>query len=274
MTRLADLAGTRELAINLTLRELRGKYKRSFLGWGWSLLNPVLSTAVYWVVFSAFLRIKPPVGNPSGLHLFVVFLLCGLLPWTYFSNAVDSSLEVLVSNGNLIKKVYFPRQILVAASINALLVTFLIELGVLLVLLLTVGNMVLPWIPIVLVLTAVQTVFVLGLGLLLSVLNVFFRDVKHLTKVALQVMFYSAPIVYPIRLVPRRAHILGWNAPLRQLYSLNPLVRMMNCYRAALYDLRFPPLWDFTYFVLWAVGALALGWFVFSRLEGRVAEEV
>ncbi len=196
------------------------------------------------------------------------------MPWTYFSNAVDSSLEVLVSNGNLIKKVYFPRQILVAASINALLVTFLIELGVVVVLLLAVGNMVLPWIPVVLVITVVQTLFVLGLGLLLSVLNVFFRDVKHLDKVALQVMFYSAPIVYPIRLVPRRAHILGWNAPLRQLYSLNPLVRMINCYRAALYDLRFPPLWDFTYFALWAVGAMVLGWFVFSRLEGRVAEEV
>lgn len=274
MTRLADLAGSRELAINLTLRELRGKYKRSFLGWGWSLLNPVLSTAVYWVVFSAFLRIKPPVGNPSGLHLFVVFLLCGLLPWTYFASAVDSSLEVLVSNGNLIKKVYFPRQILVLASINALLVTFLIELSVLGVLLLVLGNMVLPWIPVVLLIVAVQSVFLLGLGLLLSVLNVYFRDVKHLTKVALQVLFYSAPIVYPIRLVPIHAHILGRIVPLRQLYSLNPLVRMMNCYRAALYDLRFPPLWDLAYFALWAFGALALGWWVFSRLEGRVAEEV
>ena len=274
MTRLADLAGSRELAINLTLRELRGKYKRSFLGWGWSLLNPVLSTAVYWVIFSAFLRIKPPVGNPSGLQLFVLFLLTGLLPWTFFSNSIDSSLEVLVSNGNLIKKVYFPRQILVAASVNALLVTFLIELGVLGVALLVVGNMILPWIPVVLLIVVVQTVFVLGLGLLLSVLNVFFRDVKHLTKVFLQVAFYSAPIVYPIRLVPKRAHILGWNAPLRQLYSLNPLVRMLNCYRAALYDLRFPPLWDFAYFLLWAIGALVLGWYVFSRLEGRVAEEV
>src|SRR5450631_2350408 len=218
MTRLADLAGSRELAINLTLRELRGKYKRSFLGWGWSLLNPVLSTAVYWVIFSAFLRIKPPVGSPSGLHLFVLFLLTGLLPWTFFSNSIDSSLEVLVSNGNLIKKVYFPRQILVAASINALLVTFLIELGVLGVALLVVGNMILPWIPVVL--------------LIVAVLNVFFRDVKHLTKVFLQVAFYSAPIVYPIRLVPIRAHILGRSVPLRQLYSLNPLVRMLNCYRA------------------------------------------
>jgi ABC-type polysaccharide/polyol phosphate export permease len=274
MTRLADLAGTRELTINLTLRELRGKYKRSFLGWGWSLLNPVLSTGVYWVVFSLFLRIQPPVGHPSGLHLFVVFLLCGLLPWTFFQNAIDSSLEVLISNGNLIKKVYFPRQVLVAASVNALLASFLIELGVLAVVVLVVGNMVLPWIPVVLLLVVVETVFVLGIGLLLSVLNVYFRDIKHFTKIALQILFYASPIVYPIRLVPLRADILGWNAPLRRLYSLNPLVRMMACYRNVFYDLRFPALWDLAYFFTWAVGVLVLGWWVFSRLEGRLAEEV
>ena len=108
----------------------------------------------------------------------------------------------LIGNANLIKKVYFPREVFVVSAIGSLLVSFLIELGVLAVILLIMGNMVLPWIPVVLVLVVIQSFFVLGIGFLLSVLNVYFRDVQHLIGILLMVLFYSAPIVYPIRLVP------------------------------------------------------------------------
>jgi ABC-type polysaccharide/polyol phosphate export permease len=274
MSRLAELAGCREITSNLTLRELRGMYRRSFLGWGWSLLNPVLSVSVYWVVFGYFLDIQPPIGDPSGLDVFVLFLVCGIIPWKFFSQGVDSSLEVLIQNSSLISKVYFPREVLVIASVNALLVAFLIELGVVCILLLIAGNMVLPWIPALLLVVVLTYCFVLGISMLLSVLNVYFRDVKHLAKVLLQALFYSAPIVYPLRFVPERAEILGWNAPLRDIYELNPLVAMIKCFRNVLYDLRFPPLADLGYFALWSIGALAFGWFVFTRLERRLAEEV
>jgi ABC-type polysaccharide/polyol phosphate export permease len=274
MTRLAELSGSRELVVNLTLRELRGKYKRSFLGWGWSLINPLLTVAIYWLVFGVFLDITAPTGDPSGLSSFVLFLVCGLLPFTFFQNCVEAAPEVLVSNGNLIKKVYFPREILVISAVNAMLMTFFIELGVLAALLLVAGNMVLPWIPVVIALVFLEMLLCLGVSLVLSVLNVYFRDTKHFTKIAMQLLFYATPIVYPIRFVPVESEIGGVTIPVRQIYELNPLVRMVGAYRDVLYDLRFPSWGDVGYFALWAVGLVAFGWWLFHRLEGRIAEEV
>jgi len=272
MTRLAEYAGARELTVNLTLRELRGRYKRSALGWTWSLLNPLSTVLVFSVVFAFFLKISPPTGHPSGLHSFPMFLLCGLLPFNYLSNGMNGSLDALLANSNLIRKVYFPREVLVVSTVGALLVTFLVELAVLGVILLVLGNMILPWIPMVLALVAIQSVFVLGIGLMLSVLNVYFRDVKHFIAVALQALFYSAPIVYPVRFVEDAASRTSF--PLLRVYQLNPLVRFVEAYRAVLYDLRFPSFNDVAYVSVWAVAVLALGLFVFHRLDRRLAEEV
>jgi ABC-type polysaccharide/polyol phosphate export permease len=274
MTRLAEYASARELTLNLTLRELRGKYKRSVLGWTWSLLNPLSTVLIYSLVFSFFLKIQPPTGDPSGLHNFALFLLCGLLAWNFLSSAMNESMGSLVGNGNLIKKVYFPREVLVVATVGALLVSFLIELGVLVVILVVFGNMVLPWIPVLLLLVVIQTVFVLGIALVLSVLNVYFRDMKHLVGILLQALFYTAPIIYPIRLVPDRAVVLGWDIPLLYLYRLNPLVRLLSTYRDVLYNVRFPQLADLAYITVWAAVSLGVGLWVFTRLEGRLAEEV
>jgi lipopolysaccharide transport system permease protein len=274
MPRLAEYADARELTWNLTLRELRGRYKRSVLGWTWSLLNPLSTVLVYSIVFKFFLKIEPPVGDPSGLHNFALFLLCGLVAWNYLSNGMNACMDSLVSNRNLIEKVYFPREILVVSTVLSLLVSLLIELAVLALILLIVGNMVIPWIPMALVVVAIQTLFVLGVGLLLSVLNVYFRDVKHLMAIVLQALFYSAPIVYPMSLVPEKADLFGWVIPLRTIYELNPLVTLVETYRDVLYDLRFPPLGDMAYLVAWSVGVFAVGLWVFNRLDGRLAEEV
>ncbi|HUF85105.1 MAG TPA: ABC transporter permease [Acidimicrobiia bacterium] len=238
MTRLAEYADARELTWNLTLRELRGRYKRSVLGWTWSLLNPLSTVLVFSIVFKLFLKIEPPVGDPSGLHNFAMFLLCGLIAWNYLASGMSISMEALVGNRNLIEKVYFPREILVVATVLSLLVTFLIELAV------------------------------------LSVLNVYFRDVRYLIGVALQALFYSAPIVYPVRLVPAEADLFGWAFPLRRIYDLNPLVKIVETYRDVLYDLRFPSFGDVAYLVAWSVGLLAVGLWTFNRLEPRLAEEV
>jgi lipopolysaccharide transport system permease protein len=274
MSRLSDYAGTRDLTVNLTLRELRSRYKRSVLGWTWSLLNPLATVAIYTLVFSYFLKIIPPVGHPSGLKSFALFLLCALIPWTFFSNGLTMGLESLLSNSNLIKKVYFPRELLVLSTVASLVVTMLIELGVLSVILLLAGNMVIPWIPVVLLLVAIEAALVFGIALALSVCNVYFRDVKHLVGIVLQVLFYMCPIVYPITYVPLHAHVLGVQIPLLRIYMLNPLVRLMQAFRDALYNLRFPPLWDLAYIIIWAVGLLAFGLWAFSKLDRRLAEEV
>jgi ABC-type polysaccharide/polyol phosphate export permease len=272
MTRLAEYAEARELTINLTLRELRSRYKRSALGWTWSLLNPLSTVIVFSIVFAFFLKIDPPVGDPSGLDNFPLFLLCGLLPFNYLATGMNASLDSLLANSNLIRKVYFPREVLVVSAIGALLVTLLVEFAVLCVLLLIAGNMVLPWIPLLLVLVVIQSVFVLGIGLMLSVLNVYFRDVKHFIGIALQALFYSAPIVYPISFVEDAAKRTSF--PLMFVYDLNPLVRFVEAYRDVLYDLRFPPLFDVLYISAWAAAMLGLGLLVFHRLDRRLAEEV
>lgn len=274
MSRLSDFTGTRNLAVNLTLRELRGRYKRSVLGWTWSLLNPLATVCIYSLVFSFFLKVQPPEGHPSGLHSFALFLVCGLVPWAFFQNGLNMGLGSLLANSNLIKKVFFPRELLVAATIASLVVTMCIELGVVGVILLFAGNMVIPWIPVVLVLVAIETVFVFGIALALAAWNVYFRDVQHLMAILLQVLFYTTPIVYPVSYVPKTATVLGVEIPLLRIYELNPLVRFVEAFRAVLYDLRMPSLLTIGYITLWALAMLAIGAAIFSRLDRRLAEEV
>jgi ABC-2 type transport system permease protein len=274
MARLGEFVESRELLVNLILRELRSRYKKSVLGWTWSLVSPITSVAVYSIIFGIFLKIHPPVGNPSGLKSFVIFLLCALIPWNFFANALSISNESLVGNAGLIKKVYFPRELLVAAAVGSLVVSNLIEMGVLCVVLLAVGNMVLPWIPAVIVLIFLQLVFLFGVGLVLSATNVYFRDVRHFLAIALQVLFYSAPIVYPLRLVPKTSHFAGLSIPTGFIYRLNPLVQFVQAYRNFLYDLRFPALGSCLYLLGWTAGMLIFGLWVFGKLDRRIAEEV
>jgi len=274
MSALSQYAGTRELVVNLTLRELRSKYKKSVLGWTWSLLNPVASVIIYTVVFGVFLKVNPPRGDPSGLKSFVMFLLCALVPWNFMANTLTLSLDSLVMNANLIKKVYFPRELLVASTVASLDVTFLIELGVLGVILLIVGNMIIPWIPLALLLVAMLTGMMLGWGMVLAVCNVYFRDVKHFMNIIIMALFYSAPIVYPVTLVPESREVAGVDVPVRAIYELNPIARFIEAFRTVLYDLRFPSWSTMIYLMGWTIGSLLIGWWVFGKLEPRLAEEV
>lgn len=271
MTKLAEIAAARELFINLTLRELRSKYKRSVLGWTWSMLNPLATMAIFSVVFRFFLKVPVEVGDPSGLQVFAFFLLCGLLPFNFLSAGLTSGMGSLVGNANLVKKVYFPREVLVGAIVTSWVVSFLIELAVLSVALLVVGNMVLPWLPLVSLVVALQMAFVLGLALVFSVCSVYFRDLEYLTTIGLQIWFYLTPIIYPMSLV-RDAFVDRPN--LLTLYELNPMTRFAEVYRDLLYHLRLPDVWDVLFLSIAAALSMAVGLAVFSRLESRLAEEL
>ena len=265
---------SRNLLANLTLRELRGKYKRSLLGWAWSLVNPLATMLIFAVVFGVFLKVKVPPGDPSGLDVFALFLLCGILPWNLVANGMTGAMGTMLANSNLIKKVYFPRQVLIAANVASSVVAFLIEMGVLAVALLLAGNFVLPWLLPVIALMALQFVFVLGIGLTLGVLNVYFRDVQHFTGILLQLWFYATPVVYPVSVVPRTAHALGVEVPVRFLYDLNPMVRFVGVYRDLLYDVRAPAAGDLLYLLAVSAVTLLVGLMVFARLEPKLAEEL
>lgn len=274
MTSLSEYAASRELMANLTLRELRAKYKRSLLGWAWSLLNPLATMLIYTLVFGSILSVEPPRGDPSGIKYFALFLLCGLLPWNYLTASVGGSVGNLLANANLIKKTYFPRDLLVGSLVASCLVSFLIEMGLLSLALLLFGNMVLPFLPLTLLLMALLTLFVTGLGLAFSVINVYFRDVQHLVSILFQVWFYLNPIVYPITLVDERETLFGHVVPARALYELNPMVGFVEAFRDLLYHLRLPTSGEVTYLVVVSVLVFLGGLWLFNKLEGRLAEEL
>jgi ABC-type polysaccharide/polyol phosphate export permease len=274
LTSLRDLRSSRELVVNLTLREVRGKYKRTALGQFWSLLNPLATMLIFTIVFGVLLRVKIPPGDPSGLEVFALWLMCGLIPWTFMSNAITGGMSALVSNANLVTKVYFRREVLIASSVFAVDVTFAMEMLVLSAALLLFGAMVLPWLPLVIIFMIVLTAFALGLALMLAVANVYFRDTQHFLSIFMQFWFYATPIVYPASLVPEYATLLGIEIPLRRLYELNPMEHFVAVFRALLYDNRFPELDDVVFTTVSAVVVLAVGWMIFSRYEPRLAEEL
>lgn len=258
----------RELVRSLAAREIRGQYKGSLLGWFWSLLNPLAMVATYTLVFGVLFQVKPDKGDPSGLQNYMLYLVCGLIPWNLFATAITGQTGSLLAQSSLISKVYFPRATVVVAKALAVAFTSVIEFAVVVIILLIAGNQVLPWLPLVALLFVLELVLVLGFGLMLSVANVYFRDIQYLLTIGLQLLFYATPIIYKIDIVAQHGPRVLF------VYRLNPLVRLIQAYRAVMYDLRWPALTDVVYVACWAVGVLGLGMLAFKRLEGRLAEEL
>ena len=206
---LRELLSARELLANLALREIRGKYKRTVLGQLWSLANPLALMLIYTAVFSLILRVKPDPGDPSGLDVFALWLLAGLLPWLFFSNAVAVGMGSLVDNAGLIQKVYFPRIVLPLSVVASIGYTWLIETLVLIVILSIFGAVVWPWVPLVLGGMVLLMLFAAGLALMLSVANVYFRDTQYLLGLVMQFWLYLTPIIYPVSYVENLSATTG-----------------------------------------------------------------
>lgn len=270
-----DLRGSKELIRNLTMREIKGKYKRTALGQLWSLANPLALMVVYGFVFAIVIRVQPSPGDPSGLNLFVLWLMCALLPWIFFSSTVTGAMNAIVGNENLIKKVYFPRSILIFSNTLAALYQHAWELLILVIIILLLGNNILLFIPLLIITTLLLALFATGIGMLFAIANVYFRDVQHFVSILFQLWFYASPIVYPKELVAEQSENFG---PLLgsihaiDLYNLNPFVHFAEVFRNLLYDGRFP---DWSTFGLVAAGSIAvffIGWKVFDSHQDHLAE--
>lgn len=270
MTYVKELFATRELLANLTIREVKGQYRRTVLGQLWSLINPLATMLVYTVVFLFLLRFEPPPGDPSGVEGYPLWLMCAMLPWTFFTRVVNGGLASVVSNANLIKKVYFPRMHLPLAVMASTAVTWSVEMSVLAIIMMFFGAMPLPFVPVIVVFMALLALFAVGLAMMLAIVNVHFRDTQHFVGIILQMWMFLTPIIYPIQFVEARAEQIGsW---VLDLYSLNPMERFVAVFRNLLYDNRLPA-WDDTLFCVAAGGIVfALGFLVFSRNEKRLAE--
>ena len=257
MASLGSLIHHRTLIMTLVLRELRARYRGSFLGFLWSFLNPLLLMLVYVLVFSVYLRV--PQAN------YAVFLFAGLLPWLWFSSSLGHATGVIVGGGALVKRVLFPAEVLPLVSVLSNMVNFLLSLPLLFLFLLLFGIPVTPWAAFLPLLLALQLLLTVGLALPLAALNVHLRDVEQILGNLLILWFFLSPVLYPASTVP---------ASFRPLYFLNPLAGLIQGYRDILFDGR-PPQWPQLAFVaLVALVTLWGGLRIFDRLRDTLAEEV
>ena len=269
MHAVTDVYRSRDLLWNLTLRELRTKYRRSFLGWAWSMLNPLSQILIYGFVFGTLFNATAPLGVPSGLDNFAFFLLCGLLPWNFFSLITSLGLGAVSANSGLVRRVAFPREVLVFSNVLHACVQFSIEMVLLFIVLLIGGAHFVPWIPVVVLTSVLLAVFATGIALALSVLAVYFRDVSYLWVIVTQVWFFATPIVYPPSLLEERAPT--W---VNNVLQLNPMNGFVEVYRRLLYDGGAPGLTTMAGLVVISAASLTIGWTIFHRMSRRLPEEV
>lgn len=256
---LRELWHYRELIYFLTWRDIKVRYKQASLGIAWAILQPVLTTAITSIVFGYLLKVD------TGSLPYPVFTLAALLPWHLFQLSLQKSSISLVGNANLITKIYFPRVIIPLSSVLAVLVDFAISL-VLLFVVMAFYKIQLTWnvlwlFPLILLAIAAA----LAVGLWLSALNVQYRDIQQMVPFLLQIWMYATPIVYPITIIPE--------GTIRYLYSLNPMVGVVQGFRWALFG-GTPP--DMTLLVS-AIAVLFLlisGLFFFRRMEKTFADVV
>ncbi len=272
--RLRELWLYRHLIGNLVRRDLQVRYKNSVLGFLWSLVSPLLMMLVFWVVFDLFLG--------RGTEDYHAFVLVALLPWNWFSVSMAGGTQSVVASSALIKKVYFPREVLPISVVASELVNFLLALPVLLGILLLSGIPItrqVLWVPAIIV---VQAAFTIGMVLLLSTANVYYRDTGVILEVVLLAWFFVTPIIYPIETLRDSILHLG---PLvlsaeRLVYIVNPMASIIASYRVVLFGsaavpVPGPPALDFLLRTgLTALVVLVLGYGIFCRHSGRFGEEV
>ena len=252
-----ELYRYRDLLWFLTWRNIKVLYSQSVIGIGWAVLQPLFSMLVFTLVFGLFAKMDSD-GVPYAL-----FSFCALVPWSYFSNALLDSGNSLVSQADILSKVYFPRLVLPLSSVLAKLIDLVIALGVLLALMLIYGQ--LPQWDIVFLplLIVIMTMTAAGMGMFLTSLAIQYRDIKHAMTFIVQLLMYAAPVVYPTTLVPE------WLQP---YYALNPMVGVIEGFRAALLGTRDMPWQWIVTGLMTSILIFVVGLFQFRKQERVFAD--
>ena len=254
----------RNLIADLAQRDLKARYKRSFIGWLWSLINPAVTLGIYTVIFGFFLKAPVPIGGNGELQSFALFLFCGLVVWNLFSGVVNTSIASFASAGSLLTRTYFPPECPMVAGLITVVLQVLMEAAILLVVMIVVANI--SWTFLFLLpIFALMACFAFGVGLVMGLLNIRFRDVSYLVGIGMQVLFYGTPIVYPLAVVPDEYK--GW-------MKANPLTSFVDAAREAVYLLEVPSVGNWLVMVAMAAGCLLGGWAIFSRWAPTVIEEL
>lgn len=252
-----ELYQYRELLKTNVKKDIRGKYKASFLGVLWSFVNPLLSVLVYAIVFPYIMRVQTPN--------YLLFLISGIIPYNWFTTVVSQSSGIFVYNSNIIKKVYFPREILPISAVTSGLVNFLISC-IIILLFAIFGGVGIGWHLVFLpFLALIQYVFTLGVSFILSALNVYIRDVEYIVSFVLQMLFYATPILYTVDMFH------GW---ILWIFRINPMTHLINAYRDIFYVHQVPRLGTLSILFVICIVFLIISYKIFKKMEKGFAEEL
>ena len=253
-----ELYQYRELLKTNVKKDIRGKYKASFLGVLWSFINPLLQVLVYAIVFPYIMKVQT--------ENYLVFLICGIIPWTWFTSSIAGGAGCITNNSNLIKKVYFPREILPISVVTSGMINFLISCIIIAIFVIG-GGLDLSWHLIFLPLVVlVQYIISLAFAFIVSAVNVYIRDTEYAVAFILNLAFYATPVLYSYEIFNGSALI--W------LFKLNPMAHLINAYRDIFYVHRVPALGNLGILLIIGIVALTLCYKAFKKLEKRFAEEV
>ncbi len=254
---LKELYDYREMLLNLVRKELKVRYKGSFLGFLWTFLNPLLQLVVYTIVFSVILR--------AGIDKFDMYLFVGLIPWIFFTTSIQTGTISIVANKDLVKKIYFPRIILPLVSVNAAFMNMVFSMSIVILALLFRGVGISKYMLLLPVAMALQYIFVLGMIFMFSALNVYFRDLEYILNIIVMIWFYLTPIVYTIDMVPEEY---------RTFFLLNPMTNIIIFYRDILYYKQIPTFSSFGSILIYSILMIFIGYWVFQKLQKNFAEEL
>jgi ABC-2 type transport system permease protein len=262
-SKLGTLWGRRRILLLLISRDLKVKYAGSPLGYLWSVLEPLMLAGIYWFIFTQLIQRR------LGESPYVIFLLCGVLPWQFFAGSLRASMKALSKDAKLVRSTNLPREIWILRTVGSKMAEFLFSLPVILFFALLTGAH-LTWYVVFFPLALfIQVVLLVGCGLLLAPLSVLYSDVGRVLPIILRLMFYFSPILYGVhdirqRFPPTAVHI----------FAFNPLAGILDLYRTAFFNDEWAGWSAVAVSVVWAVGAMVLGAYVFPRLEGTVLKEI
>ncbi len=254
---LKELYQYRQLLKSNVRKEIRGKYKGSFLGVLWSFVNPLLMTLVYAIVFPFLLKSSQP-------H-YTTFIVIAVLPWTWFTTTISQGTSTILANGGIIKKVYFPREILPISVVTSGLVNFLISCLIIAIFLICSGIGFSPYLVFLPIIIILQYMFQLGLILITSAINVYVRDAEYIINFFVSMLFYATPVLYSMSMFP------GW---VQKILRLNPMTTIIESYRNIFYYQTAPDFMMLGFVFIVSIVVLWLGFVIFKKLEKGFAEEL
>ena len=255
----------RELLKTNVKKEIRGRYKNSILGVMWSFLNPLLQLLVYSVIFGALLTGGDSAEDKYYQATYYIYVCVALIPWTYFTSAITQAAFTVIGNGDIIKKVYFPREILPISVVTSGAVNFMIS-TIIILLFVIFSQVGLSWYillyPFILL---IQYILLLGIAFIVSSITVYFRDLEHIIGIVLMAAFYGTPIVYKLEQLPQQLQII---------MQLNPMTHLINAYRDIFYYHQMPNMKVLGILLALSLILAVVGYFIFKKLQKGFAEEL